>query len=94
MNGEEQDLSEKKSELQSLGLQAIKDFFKVDPATLDKNILTAIHNKARIAMQFEREMNLTKRSVELNYLRVFRLVAEDKAELKKLIKKSLPGYLK
>jgi hypothetical protein len=44
-------------------------------------------------MQFEREINLSKRAVELNYIRVFRLVAEDKEDLKKYIKKSLPRYL-
>jgi hypothetical protein len=84
----------KKEEIQELGLNAIRDFFKVDPRVdLDANTLHIIHSKAKIAMQFEREMNLSERSVELNYLRVFRLVAEDRKELKRLIKKSLPKYL-
>jgi len=82
----------KKKEIQELGLDALKEFFGVDVSKLDNNTLKHIHQKARIAMQFEREMNVTQRAVELNYLRVYRLVAEDKKELKKLIKKSMPKY--
>lgn len=83
----------KKEEIQQLGLDAIRDYFKIDPVNIDKNTLMTIHNKAKIAMQFEREMNVNKRAVEMNYIRVFRLVAEDKKELKDLIKKSIPQYM-
>lgn len=86
-------LEEKKQEIQSLGLNAIQEYFKVDVSRLDKETLHALHNKAKIGMQFEREMSVSKRAVELNYIRVFRLVAEDKAELKAYIKKSIPQYL-
>lgn len=82
-----------KAEIQQLGLNAIKDYFKVDPNNFDRDFLKHLHEKAKIAMQFEREMNLGKRAVEMNYIRVFRLVAEDKKELKKYIKKSMPQYL-
>jgi len=82
-----------KKEIQDLGLGAIKDFFKINPEQIDKETLKVIHDKAKLGMSFEREMNLSKRAIEMNYLRVFRLIAEDKAELKKLIKKSLPNYL-
>jgi len=86
--------NEKKVEIQELGLSAIKDFFQVDPKeSFDKNTINLIHNKAKIAMQFEKEMNLSKRAVELNYIRVFRLIAEDKKELKKYIKASMPRYI-
>lgn len=92
MNGKE--LERNKSEIQELGLNAIKDFFKIDPReAIEKDTIQLIHNKAKIAMQFEREMNVSKRAVEMNYIRVFRLVAEDKRELKRLIKKSVPQYL-
>ena len=82
-----------KQEIQGLGLNAIKDFFKIDAESLDKETLKIIHAKAKIGMQFEKEMNVSKRAVEMNYLRVFRLVAEDKKELKSYIKKSMPQYL-
>ncbi len=82
-----------KTEIQELGLNAIKEFFKADLGNFDKEIVKIIHDKAKIGMQFEKEMNVSKRAVELNYLRVFRLVAEDKKELKKYVKQSMPQYL-
>ena len=82
-----------KSEIQELGLNAIKEFFKADVDSFDKETIKIIHDKAKIGMQFEKEMNVSKRAVELNYLRVFRLVAEDKKELKKYVKQSMPQYL-
>ena len=82
-----------KKEIQELGLNAIKEFFKVDTGEIDRDTIKVIHDKAKIGMQFEREMNVSKRAVEMNYLRVFRLVAEDKKELKKYVKHSMPHYL-
>ena len=82
-----------KEEIQTLGLNAIKEYFNIDTSKLDKEVLKHLHSKAKIGMQFEKEMNLSKRTVEMNYLRVFKLVAEDKSELKNLIKKSIPNYL-
>ena len=87
------DLDEKKVEIQELGLGAIKDYFKVSPEDLDRNTLTHLHNKAKIAMQFEKEMGINKRAVEMVYLRVFRLIAEDKKELRRYIKKTMPKYV-
>jgi hypothetical protein len=82
-----------KKEIQELGLNALKEYFKIDVSKLDKETLSHIHNRAKIGMQFEREMNVSKRAVEMNYLRVFKLYAEDKKELKSLIKKSMNHYL-
>jgi len=82
-----------KEEIQELGLNAIKEFFKADVDKFDKDTIKFIHDKAKIGMQFEREMNVSKRAVEMNYIRVFRLVAEDKKELKKYVKASMPQYL-
>lgn len=82
-----------KEEIQELGLNAIKEYFKIDPSKFDKEFLFHLHSKAKLGMQFEREMSVSKRAVEMNYIRVFRLVAEDKKELKNLIKKSIPQYL-
>jgi len=89
---EDKILKEKK-EIQELGLKAIKEYFQVDVYSLDKDFLEELHKKARIAMQFEKEMNLSSRAVEMNYLRVFKMIAEDKKEIKKLIKKHMPKYL-
>lgn len=86
-------LESQKQEIQELGLNAIKDYFKIDVSKLDKETLTHIHQKAKIGMQFEKEMNVSKRAVEMNYLRVFKLYAEDKKELRNLIKKSMSQYL-
>lgn len=85
-------IEETKQEIEQLGLNAIKEFFKLNPNDLDRDTVVCLHNKAKIAMQFEKEMGVNKRSIEMNYLRVFRLIAEDKKELKRLIKKSLPQY--
>jgi len=90
---QESSLIEQKVEIEELGLGAIKDFFNVDPSDLDASTIKLLHDKARIGMQFEREMNLSKRAVEMNYLRVFRLIAEDKKELKKYIKAAMPHYI-
>jgi len=84
---------DQKEEIQKLGLNAIKEYFNIDVSRLDKDTLKHLHGKAKIGMQFEKEMNVSLRAVEMNYLRVFRLVAEDKKELKNLIKKSIPHYL-
>lgn len=82
-----------KEEIQNLGLNAIKEFFQVNIEALSAEARKFLHEKAKIGMQFEREMNLTKRAVEMNYLRVFKLYAADKKELRSLIKKSLSQYL-
>lgn len=88
-----QDLEGKKETIEQLGLDAIEKYFEVDLSGMDPSVLQHLHNRARIGMQFEREMSTSKRAVEMNYIRIFRLVAEDKAELKKMIKKGLPKYL-
>ncbi len=88
-----EDINITKKEIQELGLNAIKQYFNLDVNMIKPDILKFIHQRAKVAMQFEREMNLDRRAVELNYLRVFRLVAEDKKEIRKLIKKSIPRYL-
>ncbi len=89
----EEKLTNQKKEIQELGLSAIKDYFQIDVAKLDKDTLAHLHQKAKIGMQFEKEMSVSKRAVEMNYLRVFKMVAEDKKEIRKLIKKSIPNYL-
>lgn len=93
MTDEKEKLDLKKKEIQELGLDAIKEYFNIDLSKLDKEILAHLHGRAKIGLSFEKEMNLSKRSIELNYLRVFKMISEDKAEIKELIKKSIPQYL-
>jgi len=49
---------------------------------------------ARLGMQFEREMNISKRAVDMNYMRIAKLMMENREEMKHYIKKSLPSYFK
>jgi hypothetical protein len=82
-----------KKEIEELGMKALKDYFGLDIQKVDPKLLNHIHQRARVAIQFEREMNISKRAVENNYLRVFRMIAEDKKEYRSLIKKSIPEYI-
>jgi hypothetical protein len=89
---EKNNIETKKEEIQKLGLNAIHDYFKVDFNKFKPEFIKLIHDKAKLGMQFEREMNLSKRAVEMNYIRVFKLIASDKKELKRYIKTSMPKY--
>ena len=83
-----------KEEIQNLGLGSIKNYFLVDPAEItDKNVLTHLLQKAKLGMQFEREMSVTNRANEMMSFRIMKLTSEDKKELKEHIKKSMPQYL-
>jgi len=90
MDGKE--LIKQKEEIEQLGLNAIKDFFKIDLESVKPDIIRMIHAKAKIAIQFGRELSTDRRAIELNYIRVFRMIATDKKELKKYIKTSMPQY--
>ena len=86
---------EKKSEIQELGLNKIKTYFELDSKSLldlEGEQLKHLYNMAKLGMQFEKEMNLSKRATEMNFVRVGRLITENKEELKKYIKRSLPHY--
>ena len=82
-----------KQEIQELGLNAIKAFFNVDPVKFDKDFLKVLHEKAKIGMQFEKEMGVGKRAVESTYLRVFNMISTDPKEKAKYIKQSMPQYM-
>ena len=87
------DLNTEKQEIQELGLKSIRSYLVVDPLTIsDKNVLIHLLQKAKLGMQFEREMNLSKRASEMNQLRIFKLTVNDKREMQKLIKASMPHY--
>jgi len=82
-----------KNEIQNLGLSSIKNYFLIDPSEIsDKNVLIHLLQKAKLGMQFEREMSVSKRATEMMSFRIMKLTSEDKAELKAHIKKQLPQY--
>lgn len=82
-----------KTEIQDLGLNAIREFFQINPEKFDKDFLKVLHEKAKIGMQFEKEMGVGKRAVESTYLRVFNMITNDPKEKMKYIKTSMPQYI-
>lgn len=83
-----------KTEIQNLGLSSIKNYFLIDPTEIkDVNALSHLLQKAKLGMQFEREMNLSQRASEMMSFRIMKLTAEDKKQLKDHIKKIMPQYL-
>lgn len=83
-----------KSEIQTLGLSSIKSYFLVDPSTIDDvKVLIHLMQKAKLGMQFEKEMNLSKRATEMMSFRIMKITAEDKKEMIRHIKKQMPQYL-
>ena len=87
-----ENIEQQKDEINKIGLNAIKEYFNVDLNTLDKETLKHLCSRARIGLSFEREMATSKRATEMNFIRVFRMMAEDKKELKKYVKISMPKY--
>lgn len=85
-------MKNKKVEIQEIGLDAIKEYLLVDIKDFDPKVAAHLLQKAKLGMSFEREMNLSQRSIEGNQIRIFKLTSENKSELKKLIKQSLPQY--
>lgn len=88
-------IEEKKEEIQGLGLNKIKDYLKLPIKQLkraDREILKHLYNMARIGMQFEKEMNVSKRAIENNHIKVGRFITENKEELKEYFKATLPKY--
>ena len=82
-----------KTEIQELGLNAVKKFFNCDPAKFDKDFLKVFHQQAKIGMQFEKEMGVGKRAVESTYLRIFNMLTTDPKQKAKYIKNTMPHYL-
>ena len=89
----EQKLMQKRQEIQMQGLDAIKSYFDIDPVGLDKEVVRHLMQKAKIGLQFEKEMNLSQRSIEMNNIRITKMIAENKKEMKQLLKKSMSKYL-
>jgi hypothetical protein len=83
-------------DLEQLGLQSLKDFWGLENGaveSLDHKQVNVLIHKARLGMQFYREFNVHSRSIERNTFRICTLLAEDKKELRKMLKSSLPQYV-
>ena len=84
------------NELEELGLESLKEFWGLDNGfveTMSPKQVNVLTQKARLGMQFYREVNVGKRAIDGNTLRVCTMIAENKAELKKMLKDSLPQYV-
>jgi len=83
------------NEMEKLGLSALKEFWGMENGFVDSlsnKQVSILIKKASLGMQFFREVNVGKRATEHNTLRVCTMIANDKEELKKLLKASLPQY--
>jgi len=83
------------TELEELGLDSLKEFWGLENGfveSLSNKQVSVLIKKASLGMQFYREVNVGKRANERNTLRICTMIANDKNELKKLLKASLPQY--
>lgn len=82
-----------REEIVKHALNSIQTYFLIDPKTVKDNV-TLIHllQKAKLGLQFEKEMNLNKRATEMMNFRVMKLTTTDKNQLKDYIKKTMPHY--
>lgn len=88
-------IDDKRTQINELGLDRIKGYFEItqtDLERLDKHQLKHMHNMARLGMQLEKEFSVTKRATEMNFIRVGKMLSENREELKTYIKKTLPHY--
>lgn len=96
-NNKKQNLETVKQDIEVKGLQKISDYFDLNVEQLeqlDVDVLKHLSQMAKLGLQFSREMNLSKRANEMNYIRLSKLVSENQKEMQKYIKKSLPHYFK
>ncbi len=88
-------LEQKRSKINSLGLDKIESYFDLSAEqlqNLDAEQLKHLYNMARLGMQFEKEVNVSQRATESNFIRIGAIITENKEELKQYIKRTLPQY--
>ncbi len=88
-------LEDKKTRIENGGLDRISGYFDLTVKELEKLDPTALkhlYNQANIGMRFEAEMGKQKRREEMNTVKIYSMLAEDKKELRKWIKAGLPKY--
>jgi hypothetical protein len=90
-----EDIELLRGQIEAIALDRLKNYLGKDETQLiamKPEVLRHILQQAKISLQYEKEMNVNNRVQAQNYIRVFKIVAEDKKELRKLIKKKLPEY--
>ena len=88
-------LETKKKDIQNKGLDKLQSYFDLETEEIegmDSDSLKHLYNMARLGMQFEKEMNLSRRASEMNYIRVGKLITENRDEMIKYLKRTLPQY--
>ena len=88
-------LETKKKSIQNKGLDKLQSYFDLEINQIERmegDSLKHLHNMARLGMQFEKEMNLSRRASEMNYIRVGKLITENRDEMIKYLKRTLPQY--
>ncbi len=86
-------LVKQKEEIEDIGLNVLKQYLLVEPKDItDKDVLNHLLAKAKLGMKFSKEMNVSQRAVDSNTIRIHKLTAENKEELRKALKKTLPQY--
>lgn len=96
MSNTEKNRRKREAEIRDRGLDAICEYLEMDVdqmRTLDRTTLIHVMQKAKIGMAFQKEMGIAERSSESKTIRVLTLVAKDKAELKRMMRKTLPQYI-
>jgi len=92
-NNNEQYVVETKKDIRVVGLKALKDYLESNVEKIDKRVVQHLYQKAKLGFQFDKEMNVNQRSNENNRIRVFKIVSENKDELKEYLNATMPGFL-
>jgi len=85
-----------KERIRTKGLNKIEKYFDLDMeklANLHPDVLNHLYKMARLGMQFEKEMNINKRAIDSTYLRIARMISENKEEMKQYLNKTLKEYM-
>lgn len=84
---------ETKKDIRVVGLKALRSYLESDIEKVDRKVVQHLYQKAKLGFQFDKEMNVNQRINENNRIRVFKIVAENKDELKDYLKATMPGFL-
>jgi len=85
-------ISIKETKVRELGLDKLSEALSKDIDTADPKQIQNLLLFAKLGLSAYKEVNLMLRSIENNYIRAFRSMAENKAEMKRYICASMPKY--
>lgn len=89
---EDIDLEKLREQIEKKGLKALDHFFDTEIDKINFDHLRMIYNKARLGMQFEKEINLNRRSYNINIIRLMKLLNLNRDEILEVMKSSMPYY--